>query len=838
MSLIFPEFDIGSEEINPASNSTKTLISIISKSSTTYDVISKNSESSEPREENCQTNYFLEINAKNSFDINYGNKQNLGNSFSKESKADSHLEFKITTAYLNSLFPKCNLDPFQISQYISKNIYSSNKKKINKEIENYLQLFETNNKNIKNNLLSLDINNIRTIGYILCLSYHNFKSFNIDDMKKFKKEIDDIHKNKINIFNDYLEFCKERKKIGKDYSINKFISKKKGKYLLPSELIFLVNYYNRINILEINYENLSFEPNELFLYCISLINIPTIFPKINNIKINLINFNFQNDLYCRFFRMEKDLLRYSNKYIKAFNYSNEKYIFHKKWDFESNFYVQEKNLLFRKDNENNGKKFELNLINENIHINELIIKYTELLKSFLVTFYTLSQFININKFELIINDSYSHEFQFFFKKNFQADIHSNFHILNFIKSKDTLKSLNIELNSIDYITTRKFFQLINKNKSLTELQISFFSSDVSYLQQTIYKIYSQFAKNKKENKVYYIEEQETEMLNQINNNFQLNLSYLFDVILRKKKLSKLGLYFDIPSILLENQKYTIPILKFVINIIFLLDEDNSKINSLTLLSPNTILNKALFPSIDDYFEDLEIYEKNKSLHTLHIHLKMYKIINIKKIISQNLLILSIGDFDLISFKMIVYYLTSYNFSCNSNLKYLTIGLLKSITDYKGDIILLLKKLFSIKIQHIIELNIFTNIIIDSKEKYTELIEMLKYNWVSSSTIILNNLSEEIFSKNKMIKNNINYLVPFFIKDIISNNQKKDGINICYWYLMNILSNKLRGKVDKKNNKYDIGYMSNKMIYGIFRYLCCERKMIISHQLKNDLNSNM
>lgn len=91
----------------------------------------------------------------------------------------------------------------------------------------------------------------------------------------------------------------------------------------------------------------------------------------------------------------------------------------------------------------------------------------------------------------------------------------------------------------------------------------------------------------------------------------------------------MGLYFDIPSILLENQKYTIPILKFIINIIFLLDEDNSKLNSLTLLSPNTILHKALFPSIDDYFEDLEIYEKNKSLHTLHLHLKMYEIINIK-----------------------------------------------------------------------------------------------------------------------------------------------------------------------------------------------------------------
>ena len=57
---------------------------------------------------------------------------------------------------------------------------------------------------------------------------------------------------------------------------------------------------------------------------------------------------------------------------------------------------------------------------------------------------------------------------------------------------------------------------------------------------------------------------------------------------------------------------------------------------------------------------------------------------------------------------------------------------------------------TIKIQHIIELNIYTNIIIDSKEQYEELIDVLKYNWISSSIIILNNSSEKIYSKNKII----------------------------------------------------------------------------------------
>ena len=175
------------------------------------------------------------------------------------------------------------------------------------------------------------------------------------------------------------------------------------------------------------------------------------------------------------------------------------------------------------------------------------------------------------------------------------------------------------------------------------------------------------------------------MLNYINKYFEKNLSLLFDIISLKKNVAKLGLYFEIPSILINNQRYMILILKFILNIIFLLDDENYKLNTLTLLSPYTILDKDTFPSIDDYLEELEIYEKNKILLNLNLRLKIYKIINIKNIISTNLVMLNIGDFDLISFEAIINYLISYKFAYNSNLKYLTIGLLKSIVDYNKKI---------------------------------------------------------------------------------------------------------------------------------------------------------
>ena len=832
MSFLFSDYDINSEEMNPSSNSSKTLFSISNMNNSSTTNSTKINETS--IQEELENNYFLEINTKNSFNINYKKYYaDIENKLNKELQTNSDLELKLTNSYLNTLFPKCNQDPFLISQYISKLLYSNQKKKINKEIENQIEFFVEKHKKLKNNLLSLNINNIKIIGYILHSSYNNFKSYNIDNIKKFQNAVNDVIKNQINIYNDYSNFCVERQKEEKDYNISKFISKKKNNYILPCELIFLMNYLNNINVLDINFEDLNLEQNDLFLYTLALINIKIIFPKINFIKINIINIKLHKDIYSRFFRLEKNLLKKSNKYIKSFNYCNDNNkIFSKKWDFTTNFYVMEKRVLSNNNtNLSNNNYYHANLMNDKIHINEIISKNSNILSSILITFFSFSEFININKFELIVNDSYTHEYQYFFKKYCFMDIPPFFHILNLIKNKDNIKSLNVEINSLDNITAKKIFYLIYKNNSLTELNISFFASSVSYTQQTIYRLYSQYIK--KDNKIFFIEEPEIEMLNSLNKYFERNLNIIFDIIVKKNNLNKLGLYFEVPSILINNQKYMILILKFIINILFLIDEENSKINTLTLLSPYTILDKASFPCIDDYLDDIEIYEKNQSLLYLNLQLKIYKIVNIKKLISTNLLILNIGDFDLTSFEILINYLTSYKFSLKSNLKCLTLGLLKSIIDYNNDINILFNRLYSIKIQHLFEVNIYTNLIIDSNEKYLDLISTLNYHWITSSTIILNNISSKIFEQYKDYINNINYLNPFFIDDIKLNDKNKNNISICYLYLKYFLTKKYKESHQLKDK---FNHLCDKIIYGIFKYLCYERKMIISHSLKVDSNN--
>ena len=306
MSTIFSDYDVNSEEMNPESNSSTTLLSISKTGSTTF---SKTNSMNIPKIKDNQSesyNYFLEINTKNSFNLNYSQEfSDLENALNKEIQSESNLELKIINSYLNNLFPKCNQDPFLISQYISRLLYSSQRKKMNKEIETQLEFF-VKNKKIKSNTLPLCLNNFVIMGYILHCSYNNFKSYNIDNLQKLKKCVNEIDTNGINIINDYDKFCNERKK---DFNIRKFISKRKNKYCMPCELIFLINYLKNINILDITFEEVKLEISDFYLYVLTLLNLQIILPRIDYIKINTINIALQMDIYSRFFRLEKYALK-------------------------------------------------------------------------------------------------------------------------------------------------------------------------------------------------------------------------------------------------------------------------------------------------------------------------------------------------------------------------------------------------------------------------------------------------------------------------------------------------------------------------------------------------
>ena len=454
---------------------------------------------------------------------------------------------------------------------------------------------------------------------------------------------------------------------------------------------------------------------------------------------------------------------------------------------------------------------------------------------------------NIKKCDLIANDFYNKNIIIYLFNNFNINalsIDDQFHILDlFCNRIKKLDALNIEINSLDLLSFDKILRLIYKNQNLLSLKLSLFSSDVSYFITTLLKTYEEFTSSDEinelqQNKGKYItlEILEEKIINDISVYFIENLNILFEIIKKKNNLESLGLNFDVPKILINNMNYKLPIMKFILNILFLIDNNEnkgkSKIKKLTLLSPHTILDNRLENNIDDLFKDIRIYKNAKILNELNIQTQFYNNKYVKNIISTNLIILSIGDLDMYTFQKLVTYLTSYEFSSKSSLTNLNIKLQNKIIYFDTKIKLLMRQLFDIKIKTLLQLKFFSNIIIRSKSNYFYLIKILKNNWIPSYVITLNQKSKYI---NTNFIKDVEFLVSKSIETKVFNEYelsliKKDKIDKVndpndeiFWILKYIFycrySNYYLNFIDIKN-----------IIFSILKYLYLSSKVKLSHDI--------
>ena len=454
---------------------------------------------------------------------------------------------------------------------------------------------------------------------------------------------------------------------------------------------------------------------------------------------------------------------------------------------------------------------------------------------------------NIKKCDLIANDFYNKNIIIYLFNNFNINalsIDEQFHILDlFCNRIKKLDALNIEINSLDLLSFDKILRLIYKNQNLLSLKLSLFSSDVSYFITTLLKTYEEFTSSDEiyelqQNKGRYItlEILEEKIINDISVYFIENLNILFEIIKKKNNLEALGLNFDVPKILINNMNYKLPIMKFILNILFLIDNNEnkgkSKIKKLTLLSPHTVLDNRLENNIDDLFKDIRIYKNAKILNELNIQTQFHNNKYIKNIISPNLIILSIGDLDMFTFQKLVTYLTSYEFSSKSSLTNLNIKLQNKIIYLDTKIKLLMRQLFDIKIKTLLQLKFFSNIIISSKSNYFYLIKILKNNWIPSYVITLNQKSKYI---NTNIIKDVEFLVSKSIETKVFNEYelsliKKDKIekvndpnDEIFWILKYIFycrySNYYLNFIDVKN-----------IIFSILKYLYLSSKVKLSHDI--------
>ena len=481
------------------------------------------------------------------------------------------------------------------------------------------------------------------------------------------------------------------------------------------------------------------------------------------------------------------------------------------------------NLLSNKNNKTEKDtilEYFINLANENINILELIF----------ITLFSLDSIKNIEKITLIFNESYFYEYSSYFRNSTKIAI-GNTHILDFIyNSFLNINTLNIELNSFDLLAFNRLLKILYNNNNLSSFKCSFFSSDCTYFPPAIHKIdnqntFTKFIKIKEnDNKKDLNCRIEEPFFRNIYINFERNLKYFFGII-KIKKLKILGLNFDIPPPVLNDEKYVIVITKFILNIIlFCINSNNneSTIEELIILSPYLIINSKRFLFFDNFLQNIH---NNKCLKKLNLQIKLYNISNIHKLLSEKLKIINIGDFDIFSLKIFVDNLTQYNFCKISSLEHIGISLNQTIIHLDEELKLILAKLFNIKIKNLSSINLFSNIDINENEEFEEIINLLNDNWIPTYLILLNDKYNNIINKNSQLLEQVKYISNKIKRNnnknkSNENNNNSDAIFRCLKLIFN------------KRNGFDF-YSKKKIISKILKYLYICKPVNISFDLEKD-----
>ena len=876
------------------------------------------------------------------------------NSKSKHSKTSKEkLTNRIIKQFLNKLYPKCDTSIKKISFLISREITSEKTIKI----EQYINYFYVLRHDIKySKALKLTKEVFRNIGHILCYIYSILTKFAIKESGGMRECIKKTIEKKIDVLADFFFYCEENKLDPIQTEKTTVWKNLRKKYLIPPELIFLINLWHRIVILDINieFDGEILGEEDIKLFAITILNVIYILPNLEQANLNFIHNRFQYYLYKLYYYKIFNLLNKGEQSIKKNRIKNHSLMYNIKWDFEHEFNLEEyskneitnkeiyiKNIVYDKyfilccfeernikiendgkrhifnsliyknkifsstdslikvnkndknkdnykdrmnknsicsdnydyfelisDDENdtssykgestkiklenkNKKKSKKQEIIQNKHkeYSELIEKYSGIFDIILMIICGITRLESIKKLNLLSNDFYNKDLINYMIKTYGVDIASiddEFHILDMLSNQNkNINLLNIEINSLDIVSFDKIMEIIYNNQNLNSLKLSFFSADVSYFTITLLKAYEEI-KNYEEIIKYVVNEGnnltidsfEEKIVNDISIFFIDNLYLLFEIIKNKKNLEILGLNFDLPSILINNMNYRIPIFKLLLNIIFLIDNyeynNKNKIKKLTLLSPYTIFDSRSDSNIDLIFKDIRIYKYSKILEELNIQVKFFNMTYIKNLISQNLTILSIGDLDLISFSNLINYITSYNFSIKSKLISLNIKLLNKITTFNTEIKIILRELFGIKIKSLLNLKLFTNIIIENKADYSYLIKIIKSNWIPSYTIILNEKSDEVIDFFNISQEKIPFIVSSSIENIIFKDAKlklinrKDNIqeDEIFWILKYIFNCKYS---DRSLNILEI----QNLIYHILKYLYLTSNVKLSHKIEEE-----
>ena len=484
--------------------------------------------------------------------------------------------------FFNKILPENTLeDVFKVNIAISeKSINLKDKKLINDTLNIILNKKEEGT-------LTLNKSELNDLSLILSVIYKKISNNKIiKDYKTFLKEIEKFKNKNFDILKNYLNENLDNKK--KDtyspptsiidsrtsnitFAHSKFISPKKIRLKnlidnskIDSDLTYIFKEIKEYDKLQLTLENdISKETirNNIFI----LLNAEWLFQNVIDIDINLSNEEMYKDYFTLY---NEELIRLSNKskkIIKNTNYSGFNYnkrIFDPIHEIQ---FKEDENDEYNCDNENDKEDFnteslddntfslainefnldnENNEKNENLTYDEFLNKYNNTFELIIVYSFFISKIKNIYIASFTIPDEMENDILNCLNK--KGVILMDFHFLSFFINCSKLIRLTCDFNIFDSNCFEKVMGIIYHNLELKYLRLSFFPPDDFFSPQMLLKLLFSLKLNfnsifpNVENFSNFEGGVHTEIdaliLNKLITSFENNLSKLFNLLTKKKKL--------------------------------------------------------------------------------------------------------------------------------------------------------------------------------------------------------------------------------------------------------------------------------------------------------------
>ena len=386
----------------------------------------------------------------------------------------------------------------------------------------------------------------------------------------------------------------------------------------------------------------------------------------------------------------------------------------------------------------------------------------------------------------------------FYLKNIK--IYNDLSFLNLLTEIKKLNILNIEFNCLDYMNFAKILRLISSNFNLSTLRLIFFSNDKFYSPGGIYKLLNdlneksiiQINKNilkKKNSQNLKNTDFEELILNYyLLEKFQQNLEILCSLIKHhRKSLIEFVIILNLPTILINNDRYNLSLIKFIINILIFLAFDKHEIKVIKIISPLLKLDPRKNPVLNDLFKKITEIQHEKYLskvHTLYLQLNLCHMDDVTNLITKNLNTINIGNLDISTFNALCNKITSEEFINESKLINLKIVLQGSITKYDEEIKQNIIKLFKYTSKNMATMELITKLKVNY-EDLCEIMNEIKKNYVNKYLITFNeysnafidkiiyNILPNVYKIDKINEQKLKILAKYIIKNNLGKNENDD-----------------------------------------------------------------